>query len=1121
MTCVATGDVECNELAPPPGICSNGDQINTIRFEYTGLDCLQGNCNAQEDDYTCMESSGGPPSDQDVLVFCSDGDEMLASDTVVPGDTITVPSEDSTSPLPASITCTVSSIDGSITYQTVTINTSGMENLYLGNKFGSLKLQACDDQDCIEDITYFYLLENVGTTPMTITVVDRTRNGETESLLNRLPTTNLDVGQSTVVTEMDTVDICLDNTITTTISARANPPSGVPCFDSEEYSLVTEGPCLVDAEITCTDADGTECNDLTPPNAQCAGGDELSVLRFRYEYRSCEDQVNNQGMFSSCVDAETCAIGPRSTVDISCEDIFPTTTVTAGDIISISGADGATLPDSITCEVRPKNGALCQTLIINTSGAIDLQLKDQFGSLELVGCDESDCFREVTYDYSIRNIGQVNMEINLAEITFNDNPPVSVLDQFSETSLAPNQTTSYSEQQTIDLCITDESVTSLDVDANAPGGTICEDKDFYTLITDLPPTPPITAPPTISPTTPPTPLPTISPTTPPTPLPTVIQMPPLPPPPTPPPPTLSPPPPPTLHPPPPPTTSAPPTLSPPPPPTLSPPPPPTTSVPTTPSTMAPTEECDITIDVSCVPIELPEESCEQLPPLVTTCDERPNWMQFKYFGGDCSQSANLQSEKFFCTDFAPLPKNGPVYIRAGDSVDANQIFFEGPVELNGLYNVTDPRGDRLPADMNLTVFELTASGEPGALLQNVKYHSSCSQNLFLKDRFGAHQLVAFFNELQGLVDCLIISNFTFTIANEGEVPAVLRSLVVLTTPFGPFDLTTDVEDQNLGPGETFVVYLPVELDFTVRQRYTVLATITGQLDEAAEPCSNSDFLDFVAGNALPPSIPTVAPTTTPTRSPAPTVNPEFAACTLVAGIDCEVTEGSVTSCDDLSAPTSQCLSPPTRLDFIFSGGSCIESTNMAESFDCMDDNGGIGDRESVYIVMANQEVLFEGEVRRGQTFSAVGEFTDAMTVTISSMENGDELQVMEIRTACEPQDDLTLLNTFGGLQLVGYENAQGFESTFASLRITYTVDNTSIKATVTEAIATSSSSGTQNFQTPFDLEYRESTAFPADQILVNLAESGTFEFSFDVRGVGFESGMMCESADTLVIATGA
>lgn len=98
-----------------------------------------------------------------------------------------------------------------------------------------------DDQDCIQEVTYFYLLENVGSTPMTITALDRTLDGMTVSFLNLLPTTELGIDESTVVTEMDTINICINQTINTTLSAEAVPPTGSPCFDTDMYSLQTEG----------------------------------------------------------------------------------------------------------------------------------------------------------------------------------------------------------------------------------------------------------------------------------------------------------------------------------------------------------------------------------------------------------------------------------------------------------------------------------------------------------------------------------------------------------------------------------------------------------------------------------------------------------------------------------------------------------------------------------------------------------------------------------------------------------------------------------------------------------------------------------------------------------------
>jgi hypothetical protein len=100
-----------------------------------------------------------------------------------------------------------------------------------------LQLRACDDQDCIECIEWIYTVDNIDSTPMTITIVDHAHNGITDSLIDQLPTTNLAVGESTGLNETQKVNICIKQLITTLLNAEANPPAGLPCFDSNMYAL--------------------------------------------------------------------------------------------------------------------------------------------------------------------------------------------------------------------------------------------------------------------------------------------------------------------------------------------------------------------------------------------------------------------------------------------------------------------------------------------------------------------------------------------------------------------------------------------------------------------------------------------------------------------------------------------------------------------------------------------------------------------------------------------------------------------------------------------------------------------------------------------------------------------
>jgi hypothetical protein len=159
----------------------------------------------------------------------------------------------------------VTSTDGNTKYQEVSINTSGDVDLYLKDKFGSLQLQSCDDNDCNKAVTYAYNFKNIGDTPMTITRADRVRDGETLDFLSSVDPKELGVGDSTFVTEKEQIDVCVDSKSTTTMNAEADPPAGTPCFDSFTYNLITKAECKVKAEIFCSSGESIDCGDLLRP----------------------------------------------------------------------------------------------------------------------------------------------------------------------------------------------------------------------------------------------------------------------------------------------------------------------------------------------------------------------------------------------------------------------------------------------------------------------------------------------------------------------------------------------------------------------------------------------------------------------------------------------------------------------------------------------------------------------------------------------------------------------------------------------------------------------------------------------------------------------------------------
>lgn len=110
--------------------------------------------------------------------------------------------------LPEEISCAFFSQGGDL-LQSIIINTSGQEDLYLKDKFGSLSLEACNSQQCLADVTYTYKVENSGSTSMTVSKFDRFRNGDQANLLpDRIPF-ELGPGDFATASEIQIVDLCI------------------------------------------------------------------------------------------------------------------------------------------------------------------------------------------------------------------------------------------------------------------------------------------------------------------------------------------------------------------------------------------------------------------------------------------------------------------------------------------------------------------------------------------------------------------------------------------------------------------------------------------------------------------------------------------------------------------------------------------------------------------------------------------------------------------------------------------------------------------------------------------------------------------------------------------------
>ena len=230
-----------------------------------------------------------------------------------------------------------------------------------------------------------------------------------------------------------------------------------------------------------------------------------------------------------------------------------------------------------------------------------------------------------------------------------------------------------------------------------------------------------------------------------------------------------------------------------------------------------------------------------------------------YNGGGCAQSDNTQELKFTCEDFnggPPLNEGDESYIVVTDIKGNGITYFEGLVAVGDIYSLNDA-GERFEADMFITI----SSPDQSTLLQMVQYHSSCSQNLELKNRFGASQLVAFINELQGLVSCF--ADFSFALQIAVPIAAIgegieITSLIAETNFAGTIDLSEQVVGQPpLDPGENIVVTLEGTIDASSRMTYTIRYLIEGTRVADGSFCFGMEMVSFEAGRD--PTVPAGVP----------------------------------------------------------------------------------------------------------------------------------------------------------------------------------------------------------------------------------------------------------------------
>ena len=131
---------------------------------------------------------------------------------------------------------------------------------------------------------------------------------------------------------------------------------------------------------------------------------------------------------------------------------------------------------------------------------------------------------------------------------------------------------------------------------------------------------------------------------------------------------------------------------------------------------------------------------------LSCCEEigKPYILHLQYTGGDCASSDNEQSDvNFHCS--GDLSNEAVVHIIANDKADHNngKIWFDDIVELGDNF-VLDPYlvGEhKLSSTTFIHIFDLS-----GNQLQEVEFHTSCSEPIAAGDTYGAVRIESWINK---------------------------------------------------------------------------------------------------------------------------------------------------------------------------------------------------------------------------------------------------------------------------------------------------------------------------------------------------------------------------------------
>jgi len=271
----------------------------------------------------------------------------------------------------------------------------------------------------------------------------------------------------------------------------------------------------------------------------------------------------------------------------------------------------------------------------------------------------------------------------------------------------------------------------------------------------------------------------------------------------------------------------------------------------------PPKRCEVKITIDVANID---------PIRHTRCEKRSKSFGFKYTGGNCLSSSNIQA--FPCKNFeteVPILDKVVSFIRVTDAEDSGKKYFEDFVEVGGIFTLHDNGGINLIADkINVTIYSATAhdmlnsasqtyTPSPDLIIETMTFNTACDRDLFLCDSFGSLLLVSFENETNGFQSSIIpsVETYKLTIENTGNEILTLGYFIFNVTEANDknsrndrslsFDYT-DQQNNNMRPGERLSFEQKIMVSSNAQTRnYDAWSYITAYPFESTRfPCYDFD-----------------------------------------------------------------------------------------------------------------------------------------------------------------------------------------------------------------------------------------------------------------------------------------